>query len=381
MHEKYYEETLDWNLHKLLPEDLRIEKVKAFPITKPRLIGDIGLRGYFQLRSRALQLLKSEQFEFIYIPIPSFYVALLGPYLKKKTGVNYGIDYIDPWVHDFPGSDRLFTRHWFSKKLASVLEPIAVKHASLITGVSKEYYLPTIDRNPFLENKCKFAFMPYGAEVSDVDLVKQLYIKPYLFRENKKIKLVYAGAMLPKAVEPLEYIFKSIALNLVGFENVEFYFIGTGKTSNDPNGFNIKQLAEKYNLWNTVVFEFPKRISYVDVLVHLNNADGVFILGSTESHYTPSKVFQAILSKKPILAVLNQNSSAVNVIERISAGIVLTFNNTNVSDIATSFYSFFDNWKFFIQSYVYDINKEKYMQEYSAENSSKTLAQALNQIV
>ncbi|MBK8712935.1 MAG: hypothetical protein IPL97_13880 [Niastella sp.] len=29
VHEKYYEETLDWNLAKLLPNDLRIEKGKC----------------------------------------------------------------------------------------------------------------------------------------------------------------------------------------------------------------------------------------------------------------------------------------------------------------------------------------------------------------
>src|SRR5690242_9740536 len=37
--EKYYEEELDHNLVKLLPETLRIEKVKAFKVTKPRKIG------------------------------------------------------------------------------------------------------------------------------------------------------------------------------------------------------------------------------------------------------------------------------------------------------------------------------------------------------
>ena len=34
VHEEYYEEGLDHNLKKLLPEGLRIEKVKAFPNTK-----------------------------------------------------------------------------------------------------------------------------------------------------------------------------------------------------------------------------------------------------------------------------------------------------------------------------------------------------------
>ena len=66
--EYYYEETLDWKLYQLLPKDQRIEKVSAFKVTKPRLIGDIGLRGYFQLRRRALELIGSEIVDFVYIP-------------------------------------------------------------------------------------------------------------------------------------------------------------------------------------------------------------------------------------------------------------------------------------------------------------------------
>src|SRR5690606_594848 len=115
----------DWNLVKLLPESLRIVKVNAFPVTKPRLVGDIGLRAFFQLYKKAKTLIKTEEFDFLYIPIPSFYAALLGRWLHARTGIAYGIDYIDPWVHDFPGSDKIFSRHWFSSQLAKFLEPIA----------------------------------------------------------------------------------------------------------------------------------------------------------------------------------------------------------------------------------------------------------------
>ena len=129
VHEDFYEEALDWNLHKLITYNQRIEKVSAIKVGKPRLVGDIGLRAYFQLRRRALELIRAEKIDFVYIPIPSFYTALLGPYLFKRTGIPYGIDYIDPWVHQFPGSERIFSRHWFSTQLANILEPIAVKHA------------------------------------------------------------------------------------------------------------------------------------------------------------------------------------------------------------------------------------------------------------
>ena len=333
VHEKYYEESLDWNLHKLLPQDLRIEKVDAFKITSPRLIGDIGLRGFFQLRRRALELLKAEKFDFVYIPIPSFYVALIGPYLKRKTGVKYGIDYIDPWVHQFPGSDKLFSRHWFSTKIAKWLEPIAVKNADLITGVAEGYYQGVVERNPKLTETCIFGAMPYGGEKLDHEKLKELDIKAYLFQKNNKLQIVYAGTMLPKAYAPLEAIFQSIKNNISDFSDVEFHFIGTGSLVNDENSFNIKSLAEKYGLWKNIVFEYPKRIPYLDVLVHLNIADGIFILGSTESHYTPSKSFQAVLSKRPLIAALHNESTAIDVLRNSNVGKVMGFKGERDMDL------------------------------------------------
>ena len=379
--EKFYEEELDWNLHKLLPSDLRIEKVDAFTITKPRLIGDIGLRSFFQLRKRALQLLKAEQFDFVYIPIPSFYTALIGPYLQKRTGVKYGIDYIDPWVHHFPGSEKIFSRHWFSTKLAKWLEPKAVKHASLITGVAEGYYKGVIERNPSLKNKCIFGAMPYGGEEMDHIKLKEINIDPYLFKKSNKIQLVYAGAMLPKAYGPLEAIFKSISTNKPTFENVEFHFIGTGKISTDPFSHNIKQLAEKYNLWGSIVFEYPKRIPYLDVLVHLNNASGVFVLGSTEPHYTPSKTYQAVLSKKPLLAVLHNKSTAVGIIRRSKTGIVLGFDGeTDVYSIKDKFAVSFLDYISFMNTFHQAQIDLKLFEMYSANFVTSQLVNLIESI-
>ena len=383
VHEKYYEEKLDFCLEKLLPEKLRMEKVNALPITKPRLIGDIGLRGFFQLYRKAKQLIKKEKVDFLYIPIPSFYCALLGRLLHSATGIKYGIDYIDPWVHHFPGSEKVFSRHWFSTKIATLLEPIAVKKASLITGVAEGYFKGVTDRNPHLLKQAVFGAMPYGGEERDHQLLETLALQPYLFLKNKKkTQLVYAGAMLPKAYAPLKKIFASIKMNLPVFENVEFHFIGTGKWPNDPASFNIKPLAEKYNLWQSIVFEYPQRIPYLDVLVHLNNADGIFILGSTESHYTPSKTYQGILAGKPVLAVLHQQSTAVAVLEGSNAGIVLSFNGAeDVDCIEQQFAISFNRFTNFIKTFhPQQINKTLF-EQYSAKSVTKILAGLLQQIV
>ena len=383
VHENYYEEKLDWNLHKLIPQELRVEKVNAFKATKPRIIGDIGLRAFFQLYKRAKQLIVEEKINFLYISIPSFYVALLGRWLHHSTGIQYGIDYIDPWVHQFPGSNKIFSRHWFSTKIAKLLEPVAVKKASLITGVAEGYYKPVLDRNSVLSSYVVSSAMPYGGEASDHEMVNQLNIKPYLFQKNdQKLQLVYAGAMLPKAYRPLEKIFQSIRENREEFSDTELHFIGTGKLANDPNSYNIKGLAAKYNLWQTVVFEYPQRIPYVDVLIHLNAANGVFILGSTEPHYTPSKVYQAVLSAKPILAVLHTQSTAVNVIRKTNAGLVLPFaGEEGLDEIAEEFTPVFQKYKSFIKTFKVDSINSTEFNVFSAKAITQQLAGLLEKAV
>src|SRR5258708_15751940 len=56
--EQYYEEQLDWNLVRLLPPALRIEKARAFQLQKIRLVGDIRLTSLFQLYRKARMLIK-----------------------------------------------------------------------------------------------------------------------------------------------------------------------------------------------------------------------------------------------------------------------------------------------------------------------------------
>ncbi len=382
VHEKYYEEKPDWNLFKLLPHSLKVQKVKALPLTKPRMIGDIGLRAFFYLYNEAKRIIRVEEIDFIYIPIPSFYCSLLGRLLHAKTGVKYGIDYIDPWVHRFPGSDKIFSRHWFSTQLAKILEPIAIKNASLITGVAEGYYTGVIERNPKLKNIVVGA-MPYGGERSDHQKAKEINLQPYLFSvKADKFQIVYAGAMLPKAYTVLEAIFSAIVQAAADFDSVEFHFIGTGKTAVDTTGYNIKPLAEKYKLWQTVVFEYPARIPYLDVLAHLEAAKGVLVIGSTEPHYTPSKIYQAILSGKPLFAVLHKQSAAVNMLLEAKAGLVLDFDGeAGLQQINERFVDVFKSYQSFANQYEpTDVNAVVF-EKYSAEIITKQLATLLNAAV
>jgi hypothetical protein len=55
------------------------------------------------------------------------------------------------------------------------------------------------------------------------------------------------------------------------------------------------------------------------------DSHALVVVGSTESHYTPSKIFPYILAKKPLLGIFNENSSVVGILRDAGAGEVVTF--------------------------------------------------------
>lgn len=378
--EKFYEEKPDLGLNELLPHGQRVERVNAFKLTKPRLIGDLGLRAFFQLRKKAFEIITNEKIDFVFIFIPSFYISLLGPILHKRFGIKYGIDYIDPWVHFFPGSEKKFSRHWWSTWFSKILEPYAISEAALVTGVSEGYYNPIFERNPQLKSSIKTLALPYGWDCEELENLKNLEKNLPSFVKNNKIQLVYAGALLPKSAVILESFFTAIKNNISDFKDVEFHFIGTGKTKAPNKNISIKAIATEMGLFETVVFEHPDRIPYFDVLNSISTSSGVFILGSTESHYTPSKLFNAFIAQKPIFALLHEKSSATQIIDSADWGIVCSFKEDSCHDFEMLCINQFRIWKERTINKNWNFNIPK-ANEFSVDKLTKKLAEAFNSVL
>jgi hypothetical protein len=326
-HWHHYEEALDWRLCKLLDPDLTILRTGAIPIKPVRLIGDVGVRGFVWHLAALRRLFRDGLIDFLHITVPSFYSALLGESLYRRQPIPFGIDYIDPWVHAWPEAERIGSKAWASLKLAAMFEPKAVRNASLITGVTEGYYAGALERNPHLRQQTVTAAMPYGNSPRDYDLIPPESRQTYLFdSDDGCFHFIYAGAMLPKAYPVLNRFFAALAYLRVTrpdvFARLRVHFVGTGKSPDDPTGFNIKARAEAAGLGKTVT-EHPQRVPYTDILFHLTKASAILIVGSTEPHYSPSKVFQAVQSKRPVLALLHGDSTARFVIEKSRAGLVI----------------------------------------------------------
>lgn len=376
----YYEEKLDHELEALLPSDLEIIRTKALKTRPLRLIGDIGIRAFWWHYRALCGLAKQGKVDLIYIPIPPNYSAMLGPLIYRKFGIPYAIDYIDPWVHPWPACKVLFSKSWLSYQLSRILEPLALKYVLLITAVAPGYYEGALRRYPWIAAQ-RCVAIPYGAEKEDFQYLDKHPRPTHLFNPwDGNLHIVYAGAMLPRAYSTLEALFEATLLIKKNYpalaQRLKFHFIGTGTNPLNPESSAIVSLIEGYGL-SDMVFENPARISYLDVLNHLKNASAVLLLGSSELHYMPSKVFQVILSSRPVIALLHRKSTAVNIIKEANAGIVVVFDETRpankcVEEIARAIYNTVGgNYS------AKDINWELF-RAYSAEEMTRRLVEAFS---
>jgi len=231
-----------------------------------------------------------------------------------------------------------------AETLAHFLEPIAVRRARLITGINDAYFASVLSRNPKLRQQAVTASMPYGGSDRDFEALGRNPRKTFIFNaDDGKLHLIYAGALLPKATEILDRLLAALALlrdrNPQLAERFQVHFVGTGIFEADSaRGHGVQPYIKRYRL-ESMVTELPSRIKYLDVLNHLQQSSAILVVGSTEIHYSPSKIFQAAMARRPVFALLHEQSTAVQVLRESQAGEVFTFTHDCLPDVATLSYS------------------------------------------
>ncbi|HEV2551864.1 MAG TPA: glycosyltransferase [Stellaceae bacterium] len=379
-HWRYYEETPDWELCELLDPALEIVRTPAFPTKPLRLVGDIGIRGLPWHLTALRRLIRKVKIDFLHITVPSFFSAILGELIFRNQPIAFGIDFQDPWVHEAPQARRRFTKAWTSLKMGETLEPWAVRHASLITGITEGYYSGVLERNPHLHAQTVTAAMPLGNSARDFEIIASRPRPPYLFDPNDgAFHMVYAGVLLPRAEGVLNRLFAALAHMKIEspdvFSRLRIHFVGTGRSSMDPKGYNILPRSVPFGL-HSIVTEHPQRVSYVDVLSHLTQASAILILGSTERHYSPSKVYQSIQARRPVFALLHEASTALQVLDKSNAGVVVRLSETALpepQELASKLASFVRN-----SEYIPERINWSSFEAFSARESARKLALALD---
>jgi hypothetical protein len=321
-----YEGALDPALARSVPDTVRVVRARAWPasITRRLGIGDLGLRAYRGLKRAATTLLEREPFDAVFITIYPTYPALLGPYLKRRFGVAFVLDYQDPWVGEWGrsvgpttgGGPDLKSRT--SRWIATHAEPIALTAADGVTAVSHATYEQALARTPAAKPRAT-AELPIGWDRRDLEFLSNLPNLPNPSNTSNLLHVSYVGTLLPTGVETLRALFAALAAERQRNRDVarlRLHFFGTSNLRSADAPPRVLPIAEEYGLGEAVTEQAP-RLDYFDALGVLRASHALLLLGSRERHYTPSKVFPALVAERPLFALMHEASNATELLRRV----------------------------------------------------------------
>lgn len=319
-----YEGRLDAGLASLVPPTLRVVRATAWPAASTRWagLGDLGVRGYTGLRRSCRALLSRERFDALFITVYPVYPALLGPGLKAEFGVPFVLDYQDPWVGAWGqsvGGGPGGTADWksrASRRLGTWLEPRAVRAADAVVAVSQGTIDGIVERVPAARGLPQ-AVIPLGFESDDFTARRpsSSALAPHVEPGDRLVHLCYVGTLLPTGVATLRVLLRALARarrDDAAAGRLRLHFFGTSNQS-ESDVCRVLPVARDCGVADAVT-EAPGRLDYLEALAVLREASGILLLGSSERHYTASKLYPALLAQRPILALFHEASSAVAIL-------------------------------------------------------------------
>lgn len=318
-----YEGRLDPDLEALVPASVRVVRAAAWPaaVTRQIGLGDLGLRAFTGLRHTCRALLSRERFDALFITVYPVYPALLGAGLKAAYRVPFVLDYQDPWVGAWgqsvgggPGGAPDWKSR-ASRRLGTWLEPRAVNAADAIVAVSQGTIDGIVERIPAAAQLPQ-GVIPLGFEPDDFAALRA---RPPLAQHfdptDRLVHLCYVGTLLPAGTQTLRLLMHALARarrDDPAALGLRLHFFGTSNQS-DSSQYRVLPIARECGVADAVT-EIPGRLDYLDALSVLTHASAILLLGSSERHYTASKLFPALLAKRPILALFHEASSVVSIL-------------------------------------------------------------------
>jgi glycosyltransferase involved in cell wall biosynthesis len=271
------------------------------------------------------KIIRQENIDVIYVTAPIWTSLLIGYLLKKKTQKPLVIDFRDPWTIN------LFkkTPTKFHARIENWLERRVLASADYVITVSQPYKRRLIEKYPFL--KTRFEVIMNGFDPDDF---KDLKRQPL----QGKFRIVHTGSLyglrtpkyfllaLQGLVREKEYLRKQI----------EVQFIGN-------YGKETPILVDKLGLNDLV--QFIGYLPHERCLELMVNSHILLLIvaseGNKASGIVTGKLFEYLISGRPILALAPNGSIVANIVQSANAGLVVS---SDVEAIKNTILKFYEQW-------------------------------------
>jgi hypothetical protein len=226
--------------------------------------------------------------------------------------------------------------------------------------------------------------IPFGAAEVDFGVMEDNGVtQPFIDPDADTIDVVYAGRGGHDMATAARGIFQALAKGRERqpslFGRVQMHFVGTSYAPAGEGEKTIEPIAEQCGVGDAVT-EHTDRIPYFQSLRLLRDADHLIIPGSEDPDYTASKLYPYILSRCPVLAVFNQNSSVVDILRETQAGTAVTFNGATATDELSR--RILEDWSPMLKRLPYTPNTDwGAFEPYTAEAMTRRQVEVFDRVV
>src|SRR5262249_37742380 len=145
---------------------------------------------------------------------------------------------------------------------------------------------------------------------------------PYFDVNDGRVHLCYVGTLPPLGFDALRATLSAVALlrerHPQLYQRLRLHFFGTSGRRDPGAAARVVPIARDLSVGD-VVTEVPPRLDYRVALTIQTQATAILMIGSSEPHYTASRLYPALLAERPIVAVYHEKSSVVDVLRRVAA--------------------------------------------------------------
>ncbi len=295
-------------------------------ITRSLIIPDVKVGWYpFAIR-KGKQIFNENNIDVIYSTSPDPIAHLIAMSLAKKYRRPWVADFRDPWTKIFLVKRPFPFKQWDESMERSVLgeaEKIIITWPAIQNSFVPQY-----------RDHCQKTILIHnGFDEQDFQNIipktfqKFTIIHTGTFYEKRNPKALFRAIDSLLSKKPI--LRNDIQVILIGRENL----IGRKKTS------SIKNLIEENNL-NDIVLTVPY-LPHRECLSYLLGADMLFL--NTIQNYVPGKTFEYLRSRKPILALVSNDTTLAEIVNSTKSGVVI--DPTKTEEIKDAILGMYEKYK------------------------------------
>lgn len=277
--EKYYEQnSIDYGMLNDIPDNVEIIKTKRIKeFTKFKEQGAYWIGNLFKTQYK---LLRNNKYDYVFYTGGPFIHFIIAPLMKKMFNAKYVLDFRDPWLL------TPYNHSKFRKIIASILEPICIKHSEYIINVTNDatnMYKAYYKKVP----NYKFLTVENGFDSEDFFQISDS-------KERFPNSIVYAGKFggfrnINNFLEALKFY------NENNNKKITFIHIGMKEEA------IIKFLENNTEMEKYIICLGYK--TYNEAMKIINGCEYGLIISGGHPYEPTTKVYDYIALKKPILCI------------------------------------------------------------------------------